>query len=109
MLCLFLPLNKKGKATSLVQLGWQIKIGNYITYSIFELFLFCKRSLYIKAGVGCYDGCRCEGCYNYYGKKTGDSSLSCLATLCWCDHMLNPCLIHWLRKTRKDTCPAIKK
>lgn len=38
----------------------------------------CKKSMCLKkycecfqAGVGCSDGCRCEGCKNVYGKKEG--------------------------------------
>lgn len=40
----------------------------------------CKKSMCLKkycecyqAGVGCSDGCRCEGCKNVYGKKEGGS------------------------------------
>ncbi|PKA65820.1 Protein tesmin/TSO1-like CXC 3 [Apostasia shenzhenica] len=30
-----------------------------------------------KAGVGCYVGCRCEGCKNFYGTKDGMFESNC--------------------------------
>ncbi len=46
--------------------------GAIVILDVRDLWIWQKHQWIVQAGVGCSEGCRCEGCKNMYGRKEGN-------------------------------------